>query len=66
MIGCGGIASGRDALEFLLAGASAVQVGTAMFRDPWAAVRVADEIEEWCAQEGVRELSEIVGQLQVE
>ena len=66
VIGCGGIVDGRDALEFLLAGASAVQIGTAMFRDPWAAVRVADEIEAWCAREGVRELSEVVGQLQVD
>ena len=66
VIGCGGIVSGRDALEFLLAGACAVQVGTASFRDPWAAPRVADEIREWCGREGVRRLSEIVGQLQVD
>lgn len=66
VIGCGGIMCGRDALEFLLAGASAVQIGTALFRDPWAALRVVDEIEQWCAQEGVRELSEIVGQLRVD
>ncbi len=66
VIGCGGIVSGRDALEFLLAGACAVQVGTASFRDPWAAPRVADEIRAWCGREGVRRLSEIVGQLQVD
>ena len=66
VIGCGGITNGRDAIEFLLAGACAVQVGTASFRDPWAAVRVVDEITEWCEREGVQQLSEIVGQLQVD
>ena len=66
VIGCGGITNGRDAIEFLLAGACAVQVGTASFRDPWAALRVVDEITEWCKREGVHQLSEIVGQLQVD
>lgn len=66
VIGCGGIMCGRDALEFLLAGACAVQVGTASFRDPWAALRVVEEIEDWCAREGVVNISEIVGQLQID
>jgi len=44
VVGCGGIASADDAVAFLLAGASAIQVGTATFRDPAAAVRIVDEL----------------------
>ena len=61
VLASGGIASGRDALEFIMAGASAVQVGTATFRDPQAPWRVLDELTEWCEREGVRCLDEIVG-----
>ena len=50
VIGIGGIGTARDALEFLMAGASAVQVGTANFADPRAAKRVADGIREYCEQ----------------
>lgn len=61
VIASGGIMSGRDAAEFLLAGASAVQVGTASFLDPRAPWNVLEELEAWCEAEGVRELREIVG-----
>ena len=61
ILAAGGVASGLDAAEFLLAGASAVQVGTASFRDPEAPWRVLDELRAWCEAEGVRELGEIVG-----
>ena len=61
VIGCGGIASADDAVAFLLAGASAIQVGTATFRDPRAPWRILEEITEWCEHEGVRSLSEIIG-----
>ena len=61
VVGVGGIASGRDAAEFLLAGASAVQVGTAIFGDPWAPLRVRDELRDWLAGQGVRSVREIVG-----
>jgi dihydroorotate dehydrogenase (NAD+) catalytic subunit len=50
--GVGGVASGRDAVEFLLAGADAVQVGTATFRDPRAPWKVLREVERWCAKRG--------------
>ena len=54
VIGCGGITSGRDAAEFLLAGACAVQVGTATFREPRAPLRVTlEELESYCAAQGV-------------
>ncbi len=61
VIGLGGIMDGRDALEFIMAGATAVQVGTANFIDPAATVRIVGEIEEFCARQGVKELSEIRG-----
>ena len=61
VIASGGIASGLDAVEFIMAGASAVQVGTATFRDPRAPWRVLDELRTWCEAEGVRRLDEIVG-----
>jgi dihydroorotate dehydrogenase (NAD+) catalytic subunit len=48
IIGVGGVASGRDALEFLRAGADAVQVGTATFRDPRAPWKVLRELARWC------------------
>jgi dihydroorotate dehydrogenase (NAD+) catalytic subunit len=61
VIASGGIASGLDAVEFIMAGASAVQVGTATFRDPRAPWRVLDELTAWCEAEGVQQLDEIVG-----
>jgi len=64
VIGMGGIVSGRDAVEFLLAGARAVQVGTATFNDPAAAVRVVDEISDYCREQKVADVNELVGALE--
>ena len=61
IIASGGIMDGLDALEFIMAGASAVQVGTATFRDPRAPWRVLEEIAAWCDDHGVRRLDEIIG-----
>lgn len=61
IIGMGGIVGLDDALEFFMAGASAIQVGTAIFVEPSAPVRLIDDIEEWMAHEGVQNLQEIVG-----
>ncbi len=61
IVGVGGVASGVDAVEFLLAGASAVQVGTATFADPRAVERVLDELTSWCVQHGVATVSELIG-----
>lgn len=61
VVGQGGIESARDALEFFLAGASAVGIGTANFADPRTPERVVDGIAEYLAARGVRALSEIVG-----
>ena len=63
VIGCGGIVHGVDAIEFLLAGACAVQVGTATFADPRAVVRIHAEIEQWCVEHGVADVGELVGAL---
>lgn len=62
IIGIGGIASGLDAVEFLLAGASAVQVGTASFADPCAAKKVLDELAAYCDARGVTP-RELVGKM---
>ena len=64
VIGMGGIMTGRDALEFLLVGARAVEVGTANMVDPEASVRVIDEMTEYCRRNGLDRLSDIVGRLQ--
>jgi dihydroorotate dehydrogenase (NAD+) catalytic subunit len=61
IVGVGGVTSGLDAIELLLAGASAVQVGTATFADPRAPRRVLDEVHEWCSGHHVRSLDELIG-----
>jgi len=61
IVGVGGIWSGADAVELLLAGASAVQVGTATFADPRAPLRVLRDLEAWCRRHGVAGLDELVG-----
>ena len=60
IIGIGGIFTAKDAIEFLLAGATAVQVGTANFSDPCAAKKVADGVREYCERRGVT-AAELVG-----
>ena len=61
IIGVGGVAGGADAVEMLMAGASAVQVGTATFADPRAPWRVLAELERWCGHAGVARLDELIG-----
>ena len=61
VIGMGGIRTAEDALEFLMAGASAVQVGTANFFDPAVTVKIIDGITRWCATKGINKLDEIHG-----
>jgi dihydroorotate dehydrogenase (NAD+) catalytic subunit len=61
ILGMGGIRSGRDAFEFILAGASAVSVGTAVFNDPGAPARVSAELRGLLAQRGIPSLAEAVG-----
>jgi dihydroorotate dehydrogenase (NAD+) catalytic subunit len=61
IIGCGGVRTGRDALEFLLAGASMVAVGTVLFHDPSACSRIQRELEEELTARGVDRVSDIIG-----
>ena len=61
LIGIGGIATADDALQFIMAGASAVQVGTATFVNPRAALEIIAGIRAFCEREGIREISELVG-----
>ncbi|MCU1456830.1 MAG: dihydroorotate dehydrogenase family protein [Actinomycetia bacterium] len=64
VIGTGGVSTGVDAVEMLLAGASAVGVGTATFLDPRATLRVLDELTDWCADHGVTRVADLVGGLE--
>ena len=65
VIGMGGIASGRDAIAFMMAGASAVQVGTANFTDSYAIPRIVKEMEEWLSAHGIKDVNEIVNTLKL-
>jgi dihydroorotate dehydrogenase (NAD+) catalytic subunit len=64
VIGLGGIMNERDAIEFLLAGASAIEIGTANFVDPAVSVKVANGINEWLDKHGCASVQEIIGQLE--
>jgi dihydroorotate dehydrogenase (NAD+) catalytic subunit len=57
--------TGEDAVEFMLAGATAVQVGTANFVDPTAALRVVDGITEYCHEHGIERASSLIGALEL-
>ncbi len=65
IIGMGGITSGREALEFMLCGATAVAVGTANFIEPMSAVRVVEEIEGYLQAKGIGDVRELIGALEV-
>jgi dihydroorotate dehydrogenase (NAD+) catalytic subunit len=64
IIGIGGIMNGRDALEFILAGATAIQVGTASFLDPSAAQRIAEEMEAYLTEKGIPSIASMIGALE--
>lgn len=63
VFGMGGIMNAEDAIEFILAGSSAVQVGTANFIDPMIPVKIVDGISEYMLRHGVKEISELIGAL---
>jgi dihydroorotate dehydrogenase (NAD+) catalytic subunit len=65
VIGIGGIMTGADALEFMMAGAKAVEVGTANFVDPAATLRIVGEIEDFCRRNDVEKIAALVGTLKV-
>lgn len=61
VIGLGGIMSAEDAIEFLMAGATAIEVGTANFIDPCASVKIAEGINRWLDEQGVADVHDIIG-----
>jgi len=65
IVGLGGIATGADAAEFLIAGASAVEVGTAIFQDPRAPLRIAEQLDRFLRDENIANVAKLVGTLQL-
>jgi hypothetical protein len=63
VIGLGGISSATDAIEFLMAGATAIQIGTANFLDPTVTIKVRDGINHWLDEHGVKDIMDIIGVL---
>ena len=66
VIGMGGITTAEDVVEFMLAGAAAVQVGTASFWDPCATERIVENLERWCAMHRVNKITELIGGMSVD
>ena len=64
VIGMGGITTAEDAVEFMLAGAAAVQVGTANFWDPCATEKIVDGLQRWCFENRVNRITDIIGTLE--
>ena len=64
IMGLGGIMNARDAIEFMLAGATAVQIGTANFIDPTVTIKVIDGINEYLDRHGFKSVTEIIGALE--
>ncbi len=63
IVGMGGIMNGTDAIEFMLAGSTAIQVGTANFIDPQISIKIIDEIEAYCINNGITDVNELIGGL---
>ena len=66
VIGMGGISTAADVVEFMLAGATAVQIGTASYWEPCATEKIVDELEEWCSDHQVTRLADFVGGMLLE
>ena len=66
VIGMGGISTAADVVEFMLAGAAAVQIGTASYWDPCATEKIVVELERWCADRQIPRLADLIGGLQLE
>ena len=64
VIGLGGIMNGRDAIEFILAGATAVQLGTANFIDPSITVKVVDYIADYMKRHGINDVNDLIGAME--
>lgn len=64
VVGLGGIMNGRDALEFILAGATAIEVGTANFIDPAVTIKIIDYIQDYCTRHNVSDINDLIGALE--
>ena len=61
VVGLGGISTAKDAIEFLMCGATAIEIGTANFLDPAVSIKVRDGISDWLDQHGCKSVAEIIG-----
>jgi len=66
VIGMGGISTAADVIEFMLAGATAVQIGTASYWDPCATEKIVDEVQEWCSEHHVGRIADLIGGMLLE
>lgn len=66
VIGMGGISTAADVVEFMLAGATAVQIGTASYWDPCATEKIVDGLQAWCGEQGVDRVADLIGGMQLE
>ena len=66
VIGMGGISTAADVIEFMLAGATAVQIGTASYWDPCATEKIVDELQEWCSEHHVARIADLIGGMLLE
>ncbi len=66
VIGMGGISTAADVIEFMLAGATAVQIGTASYWDPCATEKIVDELQEWCREHHVPQIANLIGGMLLE
>jgi len=64
IVGIGGVSTAEDALQYLIAGATLVGVGTAMLRDPRTPERIVHDLARWCARHGVERITDLVGSLE--
>ena len=65
IVGMGGISTAEDAIEIMLAGASAIQVGCAMFRDPYAPLKIIDGMEKYLIENNIENVSELTGKVEL-
>jgi dihydroorotate dehydrogenase (NAD+) catalytic subunit len=66
VIGIGGIMNSQDALEFIIAGASMIQVGTGNFVDPQTSLKIVDGLSEYCKKKEIKKISDLVGKLKTD
>jgi dihydroorotate dehydrogenase (NAD+) catalytic subunit len=66
VIGMGGISTAADVIEFMLAGAAAVEIGTASYWDPCATEKIVDELQEWCSDHQVARIADVTGAILTE